>query len=85
MAGSKTDRDESANSATLSLNQAIAARKELGDAVTGENAEAESQFLCIRLKERRYAIPISQVAEVLSPTGVTRVPHLPRGARAWRL
>lgn len=61
----------------MSLGDAIAARKESGDARVNETLELEQQFLCIRLRERRYAIPLEQVAEVLSPTGVTHVPHLP--------
>ena len=79
MTGSKSD--ERADVAGLSLGDAIAARKTLGDAIAAETSEDENQFLCIRLRDSRYAIPIGKVAEVLSPTGVTRVPHLPAHVR----
>lgn len=65
----------------MGLNEALAVRKALGDQATAEDVEPEAEYLCVRLHDRRYAIPIGQVAEVLSPTTVTRVPHMPSHVR----
>ncbi len=40
-------------------------------------AGAEIEFLCVRIKDRRYAIPVAWVAEVVTPGDVTPVPHTP--------
>lgn len=65
----------------MGLNEALAVKKALGDQAIAENVEPEAEYLCVRLHDRRYAIPIGQVAEVLSPTTVTRVPHMPSHVR----
>ncbi|HSI03422.1 MAG TPA: chemotaxis protein CheW [Myxococcota bacterium] len=56
-------------------------KRALGDQAIADDVEPEAEFLCVRLRDRRYAIPIGQVAEVLSPTTVTRVPHMPSHVR----
>ena len=65
----------------MGLNEALAVKRALGDQAVLQNVEPEAEFLCVRLRDRRYAIPIGQVAEVLSPTTVTRVPHMPSHVR----
>lgn len=40
---------------------------------------AGQQFLTFRLEERRYAIPVSDVSEVIRVPAVARVPQSPRG------
>lgn len=40
-------------------------------------ASADIEFLCVRIKDRRYAIPVAGVAEVVTPGDVTPVPHTP--------
>lgn len=65
----------------MALGEALSLKKALGDQAVIENVEPEAEYLCVRLHDRRYAIPIGQVAEVLSPTTVTRVPHMPTHVR----
>lgn len=69
--------------AEVSLAEALERRRQDGESIieTAQAAEVEHEFLCMRLRERRYAIPIGQVAEVITPTVVTQVPHLPAHIR----
>src|SRR5436190_13140330 len=77
----RPENEEEKARSSMGLAEAIAVKKALGDQAVIENVEAEAEYLCIRLHDRRYAIPIGQVAEVLSPTAITRVPHLPSHVR----
>jgi purine-binding chemotaxis protein CheW len=76
-----SDGDDQAKGAAMGLGEALALRRALGDQAVAENVEPEAEYLCVRLHDRSYAIPIGQVAEVLSPTAVTRVPHMPSHVR----
>jgi purine-binding chemotaxis protein CheW len=64
-----------------SLADALALRRELGDDAIAEIRTPDVDLLCVRLHDRRYGIPINQVAEVLPPAIITRVPHMPSHIR----
>lgn len=69
------------NSAGTSLDAALTLRRELGDDAIAELDAPDVDLLCVRLHDRRYGIPILQVAEVLPPAIITRVPHMPAHVR----
>ncbi len=73
--------NDDAKTSSIGLNEALAVKRALGDQAIADEVEPEAEYLCVRLRDRRYAIPIGQVAEVLSPTTVTRVPHMPDHVR----
>jgi purine-binding chemotaxis protein CheW len=59
------------------LADALSQNRNAAGALVQQAEEAETEFLRLRLRDRQYAIPIGQVAEVIQPMGVTVVPHLP--------
>lgn len=72
-------RDKTAGGTTL--DEALALRRELGDRAIVEIKAPDVDLLCVRLHDRLYGIPINQVAEVLPPAIITRVPHMPAHVR----
>lgn len=73
--------DRDTPTAHASLTEALALRRELGDDAIAEVEAPDVDLLCVRLHDRRYGIPIRQVAEVLPPAIITRVPHMPAHIR----
>jgi len=47
------------------------------DGTEAEPEAAEDEFLCVRIKDRRYALPVKHVLHVLRPTTITEIPHVP--------
>lgn len=79
----KTPQQPEADAQSSSLRQALESSggKKARTLADAARAAAEREYLCFKLHERKYAVPIEQVAEVLAPTTATEVPHLPAHIR----